>query len=109
MSFSEREHTADVLMHVCGATKEELYEEAGRALFSVMFPLCTQGEVMVHFDLRGEDDERLLHEYLSEILFYAEVECLGLYRTQVTFTPSGLSTKLFGSHTKGRDMEAGLK
>ena len=96
MSFFEREHTADVLMHIRGATKEELYEEAGRALFSVMFPFCTGGEVIIRFDLNGTVDERLLHDYLSEILFYAEVEGVALYRAEVTFTPSGLSTKLFG-------------
>ena len=96
MSFSEREHTADVLMHVCGATKQELFEEAGRALFSVMFPLCTRGEVMIQFTLSGKEEERLLHEFLSEILFYAEVECVALYRAKVTLTPSGLSAELFG-------------
>lgn len=106
MSFSEREHTADVLMHVCGATREELYEEAGRALFSVMFPSCTQGEVMIRFELRGEDEERLLHDFLSEILFYAEVECVALCRAEVTFTPFGLSAELFGEPYH-RKMHAG--
>ncbi|WFN34858.1 archease [Methanogenium sp. S4BF] len=96
MPFSEREHTADILMHVCGATKKELYEESARALFSVMFPSCTKEEVTIHFSLSAEGEERLLHEFLSEILFYAEVECVALCRAEMTFTPSGLSAELFG-------------
>lgn len=96
MPFSEREHTADVLMHVCGATKKELYEEAARALFSVMFPSCTKEGVTIQFTLCEENEERLLHEFLSEILFYAEVECVALSRAEVSFTSSGLSAELFG-------------
>lgn len=96
MPFSEREHTADVLMHICGATKKELFEEAARALFSVMFPTSAHEEVTIHFTLNGEDKEHLLHLFLSEILFYAEVECVALSRAKVTFTTSGLSAELFG-------------
>ncbi|MDE4907506.1 archease [Methanogenium marinum] len=96
MPFSEREHTADVLMHVCGATKKELYEEAARALFSVMFPSSVKEKATIHFTLDEEDGERLLQEFLSEILFYAEVECVALSRAEVTFTASGLSAELFG-------------
>ena len=96
MPFSEREHTADVLMHVCGATKKELFEEAAQALFSVMYPSSVKEEATIHFSLDEDDGERLLHEFLSEILFYAEVECVALSRADVTFTPSGLSAELFG-------------
>lgn len=96
MSFSEREHTADVLMHVSGADEKELFEEAARALFSVMFPSSTEGNISIHFTLTETDKNRLLHEFLSEILFYAEVECVALCRAEVTFTPSGLSAELFG-------------
>ena len=96
MSFSELDHTADVLMHICGATRKELFEEAARSLFSVMFPSCTKEEVTIRFTLSEDDGERLLHEFLSEILFYAEVECVALCRAEVTFTSSGLSAELFG-------------
>jgi len=96
MPFSEREHTADVLMHVCGATRKELFEEAARALFSVMFPSCSEGEATIHFTLTDEEGEQMLHEFLSEILFYAEVECVALWRAEVTFTSTGLSAELFG-------------
>ncbi len=106
MPFSEREHTADVLMHVCGATKKELFEEAAQALFSVMFPSCIDGEVTIRFTLHEEDGERLLHEFLSEILFYAEVECVALCRAEVTFTTSGLSAELFGEPYR-RETHAG--
>ncbi|WP_062397695.1 archease [Methanogenium cariaci] len=111
MPFSEREHTADVLMHVCGATRKELFEEAAHALFSVMFPSCANEEVTIHFTLNEDDGgERLLHEFLSEILFYAEVECVALCRAEVTFTSSGLSAELFGGEpSAGKRMREGPK
>lgn len=101
MPFFEHEHTADVLMQVCGRTKTELFEESARALFSIMFPTSAEGESTVQFSLSHdaqseENNTRLLHEFLSEILFYAEVECVALCRAEVTFTPSGLSANLYG-------------
>jgi SHS2 domain-containing protein len=96
MPFSEREHTADILMQVCGSTRTELFEESAQALFSVMFPSSAKEEVTICFTLDEGEGERLLHEFLSEILFYAEVECVALCRAKVTFTPSGLSAELFG-------------
>ena len=111
MPFSEKEHTADVLMQVCGRTEKELFEEAARALFSIMFPSSKEGEASVHFTLSEEtpsegNKTQLLHEFLSEILFYAEVECVALCRAEVTFTPSGLSAKIYGE-TYNREKHAG--
>lgn len=111
MPFSEREHTADVLMHVCGATEKELFEESAQALFSVMFPSSAKEELIIRFSLSENDKERLLHEFLSEILFYAEVECVALSRAEVTFTSSGLSAVLHGEpynrekHTGGTEVK----
>ncbi len=106
MPFFEREHTADVLMQVCGATKKELFEDAAQALFSVMFPSRAKEEATIRFTLHEEDGEQLLHEFLSEILYYAEVECVALSRAEVTFTSSGLSAELFGEPFR-REKHAG--
>ncbi|WAI01537.1 archease [Methanogenium organophilum] len=96
MPFSEQEHTADVLMHVCGATEKALFEESARALFSIMFPSSGEGNVSIRFSLTENDKNHMLHEFLSEILFYAEVECVALCRAEVIFTSSGLTAELFG-------------
>jgi SHS2 domain-containing protein len=106
MPFSEQEHTADVLMYVCGRTVRELFEESARALFSIMFPTCANEVVTIPFALEGEEQETLLHEFLSEILFYAEVECVALCRTEVTLTASGLSAVLYGE-PYNREIHAG--
>lgn len=106
MSFSEQEHTADVLMYVCGRTEPELFEESARALFSIMFPACANEMVTIPFTLEEEERESLLHEFLSEILFYAEVECVALCRAEVTLTASGLSAVLYGE-PYNREIHAG--
>lgn len=106
MPFVEQEHTADVLMYVCGATERELFEESARALFSIMFPACANETVSIPFALEEEERETLLHEFLSEILFYAEVECVALCRAEVTFTAYGLSAVLHGE-PYNREIHAG--
>ena len=74
MSFEELEHTADILMRVRGATLNELFAEAGRAMFSVMYGPCEERGVERRIDLEAENLESLLIDYLSELLFITEVE-----------------------------------
>ncbi|MDK2916426.1 MAG: protein archease [Euryarchaeota archaeon] len=74
MSFEELEHTADVLMRVRGATLNELFAEAGRAMFSVMYGPCEDRGVERRIEVEAENLESLLIDYLSELLFVTEVE-----------------------------------
>lgn len=74
MSFEELEHTADVLMRVRGATLNELFAEAGRAMFYVMYGPCEDRGIERRIDLEAENLESLLIDYLSELLFITEVE-----------------------------------
>ncbi|KLK87698.1 hypothetical protein SZ63_08680 [Methanoculleus sediminis] len=74
MSFEELEHTADVLMRVRGATLNELFAEAGRAMFSVMYGPCEDRDVERRIEIEAENLESLLIDYLSELLFVTEVE-----------------------------------
>jgi len=74
MSFEELDHTADVLMRVRGATITEVFSDAGRAMFHVMYGSCEDRGVKRRFALEAEDLESLLIDYLSELLFITEVE-----------------------------------
>lgn len=75
MSFEELEHTADVLMRVRGADLAELFAEAGRAMFHVMYgPPCEDKGVERRIEIEAENLESLLIDYLSELLFVTEVE-----------------------------------
>ncbi|BBL68568.1 archease [Methanoculleus chikugoensis] len=74
MSFEELEHTADVLMRVRGADLAELFAEAGRAMFHVMYGPCEDKGVERRIEIEAENLESLLIDYLSELLFVTEVE-----------------------------------
>ncbi len=74
MSFEELDHTADVLMRVRGATLGEVFADAGRAMFHVMYGPCEDRGVEREVRLEAENLESLLIDYLSELLFITEVE-----------------------------------
>lgn len=76
MSFEELDHTADVLMRIRGATVNELFSEAGRAMFHVMYGPCEDRGVERRIALEAEDLESLLIDYLSELLFITDAENL---------------------------------
>jgi len=74
MSFEELEHTADVLMRVRGATINEIFADAGRAMFHVMYGPCEDRGIERQISLEADDLESLLIDYLSELLFITDVE-----------------------------------
>ena len=74
MSFEELEHTADVLMRVRGADLAEIFADAGRAMFHVMYGPCEDRGVERQVSLEAENLESLLIDYLSELLFITDVE-----------------------------------
>lgn len=74
MSFEELEHTADVLMRVRGADQAEIFADAGRAMFHVMYGPCEDRGVERQVSLEAENLESLLIDYLSELLFITDVE-----------------------------------
>ncbi|MDD2472820.1 MULTISPECIES: archease [unclassified Methanoculleus] len=76
MTFEELEHTADVLMRVRGATLGEVFADAGRAMFHVMYGPCEDRGIERRLSLEAEDLDSLLIDYLSELLFITDVEDL---------------------------------
>ena len=96
MPFIEQDHTADILMHVWGTTREELFREAAAALFSIMFPSCKAGNAHQTIVCEGDSYEALLSNFLSEILFYAEVECEGYAAADVRLRGTTLEADVYG-------------
>ena len=74
MSFEELEHTADIRIRVRGATLEELFSEAARALMTIIYGNTSPGTIRHHIEVDADDTISLIQEFLSEILFISEVE-----------------------------------
>lgn len=73
MSFEEREHTADILMHIRSPSLCGLFEDAGHALMKTMYRGTAKPVQEVKILVTGETTEHLLHGFLSELLFESEV------------------------------------
>jgi SHS2 domain-containing protein len=74
MRFEQFEHTADIGIKAYGKTLEELFENAALGMFSIMADLDgveEKGEFKVV--LSTNDKERLLVDWLSELLYIHEV------------------------------------
>lgn len=73
--YKEFEHTADIGMEMCGATLEELFRNAGRALFDTIVEIDRiQPRVERNVSVTGDDDELLLMNWLRRLLYLFAVE-----------------------------------
>lgn len=71
------EHTADLRFRAYGKTVSECFSNAATALTSAMVdPETIEEKEERTITLEAEDFERLLHDFLSEILFMFETEGL---------------------------------
>jgi SHS2 domain-containing protein len=76
MSFFELPHTADVKIRATAPTLETLFSEALTALMQVLYGPDRKGGEKREITIDAEDDESLLRDFLSEVLFIAEVNGL---------------------------------
>ncbi|MCA1915764.1 archease [Methanospirillum hungatei] len=74
MSFEERDHTADILMHIRAADTIGLFTDAGHALMKTMYRGPARPIEEVSVTITGQSLEHLLHGFLSELLFESEVQ-----------------------------------
>ena len=89
MSFVEVSHTADVKIRATAPTLETLFSEAFAALMQVLYGPDRKGGKKREITLDAEDHESLLWDFLSEVLFIAEVDGLVF---------SGADIRIDGSH-----------
>jgi SHS2 domain-containing protein len=76
MSFEEVPHTADVKIHVTAPTLEALFSETFKALMQVMYGTTRGSGTLREIRIESTDNESLLADFLSEVLFVSEVEGL---------------------------------
>ncbi len=96
MGFEELDHTADVLMRVQGATVDEVFEDAARAMFSLMYGTCEDGGIVRSLSMESEDLESLLHDFLSELLYISDAENIVFCSFDVDVSGTSLSAVLRG-------------
>jgi len=86
------DHTADVGLRIDAPTRAELFEEAARALTSLLVddPDTVEARETHRFALEAADPEDLLFDWLQALLVAFELRALLLTRFRVTLEGSGL-------------------
>lgn len=75
LRYREIEHTADVGVEIYGKTMEELFQNAGYALFNTIVDASTIQPVVTRtLSVTGPDIETLLINWLRELLYQFSVE-----------------------------------
>jgi SHS2 domain-containing protein len=97
-AFEILEHPADIGFRAYGATREELFENAALALFSLTCdPVNVQEIETRDVEVSSGDPELLLYGWLAELLAIAEAERLVLHRAKVTeLSANRIAGRVFG-------------
>lgn len=87
------EHTADLGLRIRAPSREALWSEAGRGLFSLIVADLdsVRPTETVAFELSADDDEYLLFDWLNELLYTFESRRLLLVQFDVKLTDLRLS------------------
>ncbi|HWQ64404.1 MAG TPA: archease [Methanospirillum sp.] len=96
MPYEEREHTADILMHVWAQDIPTLFEECGHALMAVMYQGSARPGCPYSFTVTGTDHEQILQAFLSELLCLTEIENVVFSEITVSLNEGGLTARLSG-------------
>jgi SHS2 domain-containing protein len=92
------DHTADVGLRVRSADLKGLFEDAARALFSVLVanPDTIRSVEEISFTLAGDRRDDLLFDWLAELLFVFDTRRMVFSRFDVDLHDSGLSATVGG-------------
>ena len=96
MSFEEISHTADVKIRARAPTLEALFSETFNAMMQVMYGANRNGGIRREIRIESPDNESLLADFLSEVLFLSEVEGLVFLSARISINGSRLTAELTG-------------
>ena len=96
MSFEEISHTADIKIRVRAPNLESLFSETLNALMQVLYGTDRRGCTIKEIQVESPDNESLLLDFLSEVLFVSEVESLVFFEARISIHGSHLTAELSG-------------
>jgi SHS2 domain-containing protein len=96
MSFEEISHTADVKIHASAPSLESLFSDTLKALMQVMYGTPRGGGLTREIRIQSTDNESLLADFLSEVLFVSETEGLVFSDARIRINGFNLVAELYG-------------
>ena len=104
--YAEVEHTADWELHVWAPSILILLEQAARGMYELSQTRVMQGErEMYELEFPFVDNESLLVDFLSELLFFGEDEGIAFDQFDLTFDGSTLDAHLGGAPIEEQSKE----
>lgn len=111
MSYEEIPHTADIKIRAHAATLSLLFSELCDALMQVMYGPARGRTLTWEINLRNEDPESLLFDFLSEVLYISDVESIVFSDSVVSIDNVNLHAVLRGEpfdrnkHAGGKEVK----
>lgn len=96
MSLNEVMHTADIKIQVCEPTLELLFSKTFEAMMQVMYGNIRRRGISKEIRIESHDNESLLVDFLSEVLFMSEVEGIVFLEAHVSISGTRLVANLNG-------------
>jgi SHS2 domain-containing protein len=104
------EHTADVGVKAYGKTVAEAFEHAAEAMFDIITDESTIDPIGEYgILLEAPDQEQLLVDWLSKLLFLNDAENLVFGKFQVTIDANRLSAHVFGEKYNTKKHKMGVE
>ncbi|WP_067050985.1 archease [Methanofollis ethanolicus] len=109
MSFEELPHQADVRVRVRAEDCNALFAEAARAMFSIMYVTCDEGEIERSITVTSDDIPSLMIDFLSELLFVSEVDRVVFSSFDVSITGTSLTVTARGEPFAREKHQGGME
>lgn len=109
MGYLEIEHTADWELKVWAEDIATLFEQAALGMYSLAgAQLKLEPRISRTLELQNIDKESLLVDFLSELLYFSEVEEIGFDTFELHFDENALKATLYGAplETISKDIKA---
>lgn len=109
MGYLEIEHTADWELKVWAPDISTLFEQAALGMYSLAGAhLKIEPRISRSIELQNIDKESLLVDFLSELLYFSEVEEIGFDTFEMHFNGNALNATLYGAplDTMSKDIKA---
>lgn len=105
-NFEFLDHTADIKIKVSGRVLNEIFETTVLAIAQY----CSGGEKIQSrkgkiINVKGEDNESLLYNFIDEILYLIDAEHFIPSKAKVTMRGFNLQAEVFGDDTKNYKLE----
>ena len=97
MRYQLIDHTADVMVRCTGSDLNECFENAAYAMYDQMVDASMiKGERSYEVDVKGSDDESMLYNFLSELLFVTDCEGLVFNDFKVSIDDGNVRCTAYG-------------